>query len=86
MFVSLMLSLTYQCHFCSILPLAVASASIPTTTMATVREPLGDPSNQKCRDIKINMTTDGEYYSFKVREGQGGRREESGEAKREHRR
>ncbi|XP_050691342.1 protein GPR107-like [Eriocheir sinensis] len=42
-----------------------ADSSIPTTTVAAVKGPTGDLFNQKCNDVKINMTTDGEYYSFK---------------------
>ncbi|XP_045115602.1 protein GPR107-like [Portunus trituberculatus] len=40
------------------------STSITTTT-ATIRGPSGDLFNQKCNDVKINMTKDGDYYSFK---------------------
>ncbi|KAG0724707.1 Protein GPR107 [Chionoecetes opilio] len=36
-----------------------------TTTSATMKGASGDLYNQKCNDVKINMTKDGEYYSFK---------------------
>lgn len=46
-----------------------ANSPVPTTTTAAVKGPQGDLFNQKCNDVRINMTTDGEYYSFKVRRG-----------------
>lgn len=44
----------------------VVGASLPTTTLASIRGASEDLSTPKCNDVKINMSTDGEYYSFKV--------------------